>query len=270
MTRIAKVLLGLALAAGALAFGARAYAQHHPCGGFFAHHIQQQIQGALDAAKATPEQRAAVDAAREHVMAAFQASQTARQADLEDALAIFSADTLDPQALAQHRARREAEGIKVGDAIVQALYDTHDALTPPQRQAVADYVRAQAAEHERSGPPPFVKKMIEHRVEVALDEIKATPEQRQKLLQVKDRLMQSFVEGRPEHKAQMEQALTIFVQDKIDPAKVQALRDTHQARAKQMGDTIVQAFTDVHDILTRDQRALLVAWVRAHHKEHHG
>ena len=44
-------------------------------------------------------------------------------------------------------AAREAEHRQVADAISQALVDVHDVLTPAQRKAVADYVRAHRRGH---------------------------------------------------------------------------------------------------------------------------
>jgi hypothetical protein len=66
---------------------------------------------------------------------------------MDEALALFEAATVDPGRVATFRAQHEAEHRQVADAISQALVDVHDALTPPQRKAVADYVRAHRRGH---------------------------------------------------------------------------------------------------------------------------
>jgi Spy/CpxP family protein refolding chaperone len=61
---------------------------------------------------------------------------------MDEALALFEADAVDPGRVAAFRTQREAEHRQVGDAIVQALTEVHDVLTPAQRKAVADWIRA--------------------------------------------------------------------------------------------------------------------------------
>jgi hypothetical protein len=66
---------------------------------------------------------------------------------MEEALALFEADVLDPGRVATFRAQRETEHRQVADAITLALTEVHDVLTPAQRKAVADWIRA-----NRPGP----------------------------------------------------------------------------------------------------------------------
>jgi hypothetical protein len=40
------------------------------------------------------------------------------------------------------QAQHQQKAQQIGDAIVQAIYDVHDALNPQQRRALVDYVRA--------------------------------------------------------------------------------------------------------------------------------
>jgi Spy/CpxP family protein refolding chaperone len=269
MRRIYKIGLALVALAAVVVAGARAYAQRH---GFFQAAISAHIDEALDAAKATPQQRAAIEAARDHVFAAFKDGHQNRAGELEEALSLFQADKLDEKAIVAHRDRREAEVKKIGDAIVQAVFDAHEALTAPQRKAVVDYVRAQHQSHQskRGGfQEHFIQRMVDSRVEAALDEIKATPQQRATVERAKNNVLAVLKESHQDHGADFERMLNLFAADKLDASQLEAVRADGQARMRKIADTVVQALTDVHDALSAQQRKVLTDWVRAHHP-HHG
>lgn len=99
------------------------------------------VDDALDAIKATPEQRATAHAARDRVLAAVQAHREQRGQRMQEALALFESDALDPARLDAFRRSVEEEHRKIGDAISQALADVHRVLTPEQRKQLTDYVR---------------------------------------------------------------------------------------------------------------------------------
>ena len=105
------------------------------------------IDEALEPAKVTPEQRAKIYAVRDRVFASFEAQRQTRGAHMQEALALFEADTVDAGQLAAFRTQREAEHRQLGDTISQALVEVHDVLTPAQRKAVADWVRANHPGH---------------------------------------------------------------------------------------------------------------------------
>ena len=105
------------------------------------------IDEALDAAQPTPEQRAKIYAARDRAFAAVEAQQQTRAAHMGEALALFEADVVDAGRLAVFRAQREAEHRQVADAVTQAITEVHDVLTPAQRKAVADWIRANRPGH---------------------------------------------------------------------------------------------------------------------------
>jgi Spy/CpxP family protein refolding chaperone len=129
-------------AAGAVAFG-HGGGRH----GIMKRVVSAMIDEALDEARVTPEQRQAIHAARDR---AFQTVEQHRRDGSErfgELLALFEADEVDAAALDSLRARHEAEHRRIGEAIGQAVRDTHAALTPDQRRAVADYVRAHHRRH---------------------------------------------------------------------------------------------------------------------------
>jgi Spy/CpxP family protein refolding chaperone len=105
------------------------------------------IDEALEPAQVTPEQRAAIYAARDRAFAAVAAHQQGRAAHMAEALALFEADAIDPGRVAAFRAQREGEHKQVADAITQAITEVHDVLTPVQRRAVADWIRAHRPGH---------------------------------------------------------------------------------------------------------------------------
>jgi Spy/CpxP family protein refolding chaperone len=261
LLRVAIVVAGLAgLGATALAFGPRGW--HH---GYFKAMVSEKIDGALDAAKATPAQRNLVQAARDHVFTTVEEGKKGHGAEIEHVLALFEADQVDPAALQAMRAAREVDSARVGDAIVQALTDAHDALTPPQRRAVVAYFEANKPSHMGGGHHGFMKRMVSSRVDEALDAAKATPEQRARIEAARDRIFAAFEQERDNPAEHFAQAARLFEADRLDQAKIAELRAEHQAKMRKLGDVITQAVTEAHDVLSAPQRRAIVEWVRAHH-----
>ena len=109
--------------------------------------VSAMIDEALEPANVTADQRAKIYAARDRVFATMEAHRQTRGAHINEALALFESDAVDPGRVTAFRAQREAEHRQVGDAISQALTDVHDVLTPGQRKAVADWIRANRPGH---------------------------------------------------------------------------------------------------------------------------
>ena len=105
------------------------------------------IDEALAPANVTPPQRTQIYAARDRAFAALEAHRQTRGAHMDEALALFEADAVDPGRVATFRAQREAEHRQVADAISQAITEVHDVLTPAQRKVVVDWVRANHPGH---------------------------------------------------------------------------------------------------------------------------
>jgi Spy/CpxP family protein refolding chaperone len=143
MTRRTKLGLmatvGVGLVAAATAFGAWA---HGGRPAIMKRMVTAMIEEALDAAQVTAEQRTTIHAARDRVFAAVEDMRRNRGARMAEVLALFEADAIDPARLEALRAQREEEHRQIADVIGQALVETHAVLTPTQRKALADYVRA--------------------------------------------------------------------------------------------------------------------------------
>jgi Spy/CpxP family protein refolding chaperone len=140
------MLIGIGTVLGAtLLVGAGAVAWGHAGRG--AHHAIMKrvavamVDDALDAAQATPEQRAAIHTARDRVFAAVEQHHQSRGARMQEVLALFEAETLDPARVTALRQSAETDHRAIGDAVSQAVAEAHQALTPAQRKLLADYVR---------------------------------------------------------------------------------------------------------------------------------
>ncbi len=264
--------IGIALAGAlvlALAVGGAALASGHLHEGFIKRRVTRHIDAALDAVNATTSQRDAVHAARDHVFATIEDNRRAERGDLDAALSLWQSDRLDPAAVATLRAHHQAAAKKTGDAVVQALSDAHDALTAPQRQKLADFLRGHRPP-QMDGAKPFVKHMVSERVDDVLEQIHATADQRAKVTAAVERAFTAISEGMSDHGAHFDQAIALFTADKIDPSQIAALQAERQAKMQKIGDAVVQALTDVHDALDAGQRKQVAEFVRSHHSGHGG
>ena len=104
--------------------------------------ITAKIDEALDEAKVTADQRAAISASRDRAFAAVDALRKDRAAHMDEALALFQADTIDQAKLDAFHVEHQAEHDKVRAAITQAIVEVHDTLTHDQRKVVADWIRS--------------------------------------------------------------------------------------------------------------------------------
>jgi Spy/CpxP family protein refolding chaperone len=140
--------IGLALTAGGLAVaahnGAGPFAGHGP--GHFREkfgrlHAEFVTERVLRAAEATPEQRQKVQAILDKALADHERFCKEHQTLREEAIEIFTADTIDRSRLEEMRARHLQIAAQGSRQVVAALADVADVLTPEQRQKVAAHVR---------------------------------------------------------------------------------------------------------------------------------
>jgi Spy/CpxP family protein refolding chaperone len=264
--KVTLVVGGLALALGVALGGATALAEHAMGPHAMHRHLAKFIEGALDAAKADPAQRKAIEAARERAMGSVKSIGVEHHAAVQQALTLFEADQLDGARVAALKDARLAEMRKAGDAIAAAITEAHDVLRPEQRRAVADYIRANKPSGEpgfRKGQAFMMKRFAGAHIDEMLDEIDANEAQRTAIEAARDHVfsaVESSLAGAEGRFA--DRALAIFEADRVDPAAVQALRDEHQARAAKIADAVVQAVHDVHDALTSSQRRIVTDTIR--------
>ena len=110
--------------------------------------VSSAIDEVLDEAKATPPQRATINAARDRVFTAFERSRKDHHGEIDEVLRLFESDRVDPARLAALRSEREGKLKELGDVIQQAVIEAHDTLTPQQRLIVTDRIRSFRASHE--------------------------------------------------------------------------------------------------------------------------
>ena len=146
-----RTVIGVAMAGLAASVVAGAGVLAHGQGGgrpaIMRRMVSAAIDEALDEAKVTPAQRQTIQAARDRVFATFDEARASRRPRLEEGLALFEADRPDPARIEALHREGEAARQRVRQAIHEALVEAHDVLTPAQRKAVADYVRAHRWSH---------------------------------------------------------------------------------------------------------------------------
>jgi Spy/CpxP family protein refolding chaperone len=143
---VTGLAVSVAAGAGALAFGA--YGAHG--GGRHAivkRMVVAAIDDVLDEAKVTAEQRRAIHAARDRVLAVAEETRAGRHAHLEEALALFEADQPDPARVEALHRQADEERQRVREAIHAAILEAHAVLTPAQRKVVADRIRSHRLSH---------------------------------------------------------------------------------------------------------------------------
>jgi len=108
----------------------------------------------------------------------------------------------------------------------------------------------------------FIRRMVDAHVEETLDRIGATPDQRQKVSAIEDKLLADFQQSRLAHRELLKTLTGQFAQNQMDPAVLdQAFQPMTQAQ-DQLRAEMRQAIGDVHDLLTPDQRQKLVNEVK--------
>jgi len=103
--------------------------------------------------------------------------------------------------------------------------------------------------------PARMEKMVSHQVDDALDDLKATPEQRQKITAAKDRLLASGRALHGDRRATMKEALGLWEAPSFDRARALALVDARIDALRALAHEAVDAATETHATLTPEQRA---------------
>jgi periplasmic protein CpxP/Spy len=266
MKRHSKILL--AVVAGVALAGAGIVAAHEHEGheGFGHHMMFKRLDKALDAVKATPAQKQAIEAARDHVIATIQEVHKDKRGAMQQALDLFAADHIDQAKLAALRTQHQADAKKIGDAIVVAVQSTHDALTSAQRQQLVAYLKVNKPMPQmRERHAGLMKQAVSVHVDDMLDKLQASDSQRRTIHAAVDKALATIEQNQQDHAAAFEQGLTIFAADKMDQQKIAAFRAQREAAHQKAGDAIVAAIQTVHDTLTPAQRQQLVSFVKEHH-----
>jgi Spy/CpxP family protein refolding chaperone len=113
--------------------------------------------------------------------------------------------------------------------------------------------------------PEMVHKFVEFALNQKLDAIDATPEQRQKVRELSDRLHQQGKALRAGKQDLRDQMLALLAQDEPDATRVRALVHGRIQEFTRFADDATDGLLELHRVLTPEQRAQLLAHARAHH-----
>jgi periplasmic protein CpxP/Spy len=110
--------------------------------------------------------------------------------------------------------------------------------------------------------------MITARVNRLLDQVNATPEQRQTINQVKDDAIAKLQQKRQQNAGEHAQWMQTLTADQVDVAALNAAADKRaQDMAATAKEIIIPALVKVHDTLTPQQRQKLAEIVKSHHQQ---
>lgn len=115
--------------------------------------------------------------------------------------------------------------------------------------------------------PARMEKLVSSRVDDALDDLKATPEQRQKIVAVKDRLLASGRTLRADHRAVAREALGLWEAAGFDRTRALALVDARIDAMRALAHEAVDGIAQVHETLTPEQRAQVTKKLQRHLEE---
>jgi Spy/CpxP family protein refolding chaperone len=127
---------------------------------------------------------------------------------------------------------------------------------------IAGAAVAAGVHHGRAG---FMKDRIAARVSAALDEIKATPQQRQVVQQAENDIVNAIQAKAQGRKGAHQALLTAFAADTFDGQALQTFADARSQDVKDLSSVIIPSLQKIHDALTPEQRAKVVQLVQEHH-----
>ncbi len=114
--------------------------------------------------------------------------------------------------------------------------------------------------------PAQMAAFLTERVDDALDDVDATPDQRDRIHAIKDRLLAA---GQEAHAGQREAHDAIVAEWKAeapDRAKLHALVDARAEAFRKLGHEAVDAGIEAHDVLTPAQREEITRKLERHHR----
>ncbi len=120
--------------------------------------------------------------------------------------------------------------------------------------------------HRGHRDPAQLAAMVTNHVEDTLDDLHATPDQRTRILSVKDRMLAAAQQVHGDREATHDALLEAWKSDAPDTAKLHALVDQRVEEMRKLAHEAVDAGVEVHGILTPDQRAQLTKKIERWHR----
>ena len=113
--------------------------------------------------------------------------------------------------------------------------------------------------HGHHRDPAKVAAFVTERVDDALDDVDATPAQREKVHAVKDRLLAEQGKLRGDRDALHAELLAAWKAETVDRARLHAIVDERIEALRAFAHAAADGAVEVHDVLTPAQRAELAA-----------
>ena len=136
-----KFAMGLALVTLVAAGGAYAFGRGMRSGKFMKHMVAMRVEAAEDFIDATPEQRKVIDAVTESSLAKLEKRMAAHQGEREQWMQLLLADKVNPNDVYSKVDAKADEAKALARELVPELIKVHDALTPAQRQKLAEHAK---------------------------------------------------------------------------------------------------------------------------------
>jgi Spy/CpxP family protein refolding chaperone len=114
----------------------------------------------------------------------------------------------------------------------------------------------------------LMHKFIDFAVDEKLDEIGATDAQKQKVREIKDRLITQGHALRADKAALREQVLEQLSKDEPDAAQIKSIVRGRVEAFSRFADEATDALVEIHGVLTPEQRQKLLADAREHMERH--
>jgi periplasmic protein CpxP/Spy len=116
--------------------------------------------------------------------------------------------------------------------------------------------------------PAMVHKFVDFAVNEKLDEIGATDAQRQKVKEIKDRLIKDVHALRDTKGAFRDDLLKILEQDSVDSAQVKTMVRQRTEALTRFADEAAESVVELHAVFTPEQRKQLLSDLREHMDRH--
>jgi Spy/CpxP family protein refolding chaperone len=123
-----------------------------------------------------------------------------------------------------------------------------------------------AHRHGHGRDPAEVASFVTDRVDDALDDVDATPDQRTRIHAVKERLLAAGLKARGEHREAHEALAQEWKADAPDAARLHALVDARAEELRALAHQAVDAGIEVHGILTPEQRGKVTRKIERWHR----
>lgn len=118
------------------------------------------------------------------------------------------------------------------------------------------------------GDHAMAHKFVDFAIGEKLHEIGATPAQKQKVNEIKERLMKSGRALHESHPPVREEVLALLEKDSLDASQLKALAHARAEEIMRFADEAADALAELHGVLTPEQRKQLLADAREHMARH--